>query len=273
LCGWCNMSANREDAQAVTTGGYSAGGSLVAYPRPDEVVVPLRREEFDTLCEGGVSEAKASRDLCVGIGFGALAGLIGVLATTDWDTTWKPGHRGWFFFCLLALCVMVAGSAAGAWIHQVRLNQTINSSAFSRVRARLLSLFDEPRTLEAAIEKLPGADPRQIGARPDIKWENVANLYWLGNDLTWTSWKVNSGAPKERILHGLTQSYHHISELGLADSDPGRLLSTIRSQAESTPEPLNQQWRTDFGGKLSDVNKGVSDLAKSQQSGFTPDPK
>jgi hypothetical protein len=269
------MSANREDDQTVTGGGgYSAGGSLVAYPRPDEVVVPLRREEFDTLCEGGVSEAKGSRDLCVGIGFGALAGLIGVLATTDWDTTWKPGHRGWFFFCLLALCVMVAGSAVGAWIHQVRLNRTINSSAFSRVRARLLGLFDEPRTLEAAIEKLPGAGARQIGAPSDIKWENVANLFWLGHDLCWTNWRVNSGAPKERILHGLTQSSHHLSELGLADSVPGRLLSSLKSQAESTQDvALNQQWRNGFAAKLSQVTHDVSGIAQREQPSFQPNPK
>jgi len=45
-----NKSANE---QSVTSRGYNAGG-LVAFPRPDDIVVPLRREEFDILCEGGV---------------------------------------------------------------------------------------------------------------------------------------------------------------------------------------------------------------------------
>jgi len=260
------------DEQPVTKRGYSAGGSLVAFPRPDEVVVSLRREEFDILCEGGVSEEKASRDLYIGIGCGALVGLAGVLATTDWDSTWKPGHRGLFFLFLLVLCVMVAGSFVGARIHQVRLDRTISNSPFSRLRARLLRLFDEPRTLDAALEKLPGDVAKQMSAPSGIKWENVANLFWLGSDLMWTDWKVNSGAPKERILRGLTQSCHHISELGLADSVPGKLLSTLRSQAESTPEPLNQQWRTSFAGRLASVTHGVSDIAKGQQPGFRPDP-
>jgi hypothetical protein len=262
------------DHLPLTGRGYSAGGSLVSYPRPDEIVVPLRRDEFDTLCEGGVSEEKASRDLYVGIGAGALAGLVGVLATTDWGTAWQPGHRGWVFSSLLVLCVMVAGSVVGACIHHIRLNQTISSSAFSRLRLRLLRLFDEPRTLEAAIERLPGIVAKQITASPGARWENVANLFWLGSDLCWTDWKVKSGAPKERILHGLGQSYHHLVQLGLATSDPGKQLSILRSQAESTPEAaLSQQWRNDFAGKLSQVAHGLSGMAKSQQPGFQPNPR
>jgi hypothetical protein len=262
------------DQRPVAGRGYSAGGSLVSYPRPDEIVVPLRRDEFDTLCEGGISEEKASRDLYIGIGSGAFAGLVGVLATTDWDTAWKPEHRGWFFCSLLVLCVMVAASAVGASIHGVRLNRTISSSAFSRLRLRLLRLFDEPRTLEAAIGKLPSAAAKQIGAPPDIRWENVANLFWLGSDLDSTMRTARSGVPKERILNGLTQSLHHLSELGLADSAPGKLLSSLKSQAESTPEAsLSQQWRNDFAGKLSQVIHSVSEIARSQQPGFRPDPK
>jgi hypothetical protein len=234
----------------------------------------LRRDEFDTLCEGGVSEEKASRDLYIGIGSGALAGLVGVLATTDWDAAWKAGHRGWVFSSLLVLCVMVSGSVVGACIHHIRLNRTISNSAFSRLQLRLLKLFDEPRTLEAAIERLPGIVGKQLPASPGPRWENVANLFWLGNDLCWTDWRLKSGAPKERILHGLTQSYHHLSQLGLATSDPGKQLSILKSQAESAPETvLNLQWRNDFAGRLSQVVSGVSDMAKSQQPSFQPNPR
>jgi hypothetical protein len=269
------MSAREgDDRQPATGRGYSAGGSLVSYPRPDEIVVPLRRDEFDTLCEGGVSDEKASRDLYIGIGSGAVAGLVGVLATTDWDAAWKPGHRGWLFLSLLVLCVMVAGSAVGACIHHFHLKRTTGSSAFSRLRLRLLRLFDEPRTLEAAIEALPGVVAKQISASPGIRWENVANLFWLGSDLSWTDWQVRSGARKERILHGLTQSFHHLSQLGLADSFAGKLLLSLKVQVEATPEAaLNQPWRNDFAAKLSGVIKDVSDVARIQQPGFRPDPR
>ena len=69
------MSARSEGEQAITSGGYNAGG-LVAYPLPDEIVVPLRREELDTLCEGGVSEERANRDLYIGAGVGAVGGNL-----------------------------------------------------------------------------------------------------------------------------------------------------------------------------------------------------
>ncbi len=268
------MSAKGAGDQPVTRGGYSAGGSLVAYPRPDEVVVPLRREEFDTLCEGGVSEEKASRDLFIGAGFGALVGLVGVLATTDWDTAWKLGHRGWFLFFLLVLCAMGAGSVAGAFIYQSHLKRTSSNSAFSRLRARLLGLFSEPRTLDAAVEKLPSAVSKQISGPLGVRWENAASLFWLGHDLSWTVQTVRSAAPKERIIHGLTQSYHQLSQLGLADSFSGKLLSSLRSQAESTPEAaFSQQWRDDFAGKLASVIRDVSDLARSQQPDYQTSPK
>ena len=121
--------------------GYNAG-ALVVYPRPDEVAVPLRRDEFDTLCEGGISEARASRDLCLGIFFGAFAGLAGVLATTEWTTIWAPERRGGFLFWVAILFLMVAGSFVGACIHWVRLRRTNKNSPYSRLKTRLLKLYE-----------------------------------------------------------------------------------------------------------------------------------
>jgi hypothetical protein len=266
-CGWCSVSDSPESEQPVASRGYNAGG-LVAYPRPDEIVVPLRREEFDILCEGGVSEEKSNRDLYIGGFFGALAGLAGVLATTDWDTTWKPERRWWFFICLLVLCIMVAASVVGAAIHQVRIKRTITNSPFSRLRARLLGLFNEARTPDVAIEELPGTVV-QRSRTSGIRWENVASLFWLGNDLDWTAERVKGAAPKERIVHGLTTSYHHCSQLGLADSIPGKLLSSLKSQVESMPEAaLAPQWRSDFAARLYQVIQGVSEMAKGEQPGF-----
>jgi hypothetical protein len=59
----------------------------------------------------------------------------------------------------------------------------------------------------------------------------------------------------------------------LADTIPGKLLSSLRSQAQSTPEGgLTQQWRKDFAEKVSQVLQGVSGLARTQQPTFRPDP-
>jgi hypothetical protein len=266
------MSAKNENDQPVTSRGYNAGG-LVAYPRPDEIVVPLRREEFDILCEGGVSEEKSSRDVYVGGFFGTGAGLVAFLATTDWASTWQPERRWWFLIPFLVLCIMITVSVVGACIHQLRLKRISNNSPFSRLRTRLLGLFNEARTPDVAIEKPLGAVVNQINASSGIRWENVADLFWLGCDLDWTAERVRGVAPKEKIVHGLTQSYHHCSQLGLADTVPGKLLSSLKSQAESTPQAaLAPPWRNDFVAKVYQVIQGISDMAKNDQPGFQPNP-
>jgi hypothetical protein len=61
-------------------GTYQAGAGLIVAKLPDEVGVPVRRDQFEILCEGGIAEARASRDLCLGILFGTMAGILGVMA-------------------------------------------------------------------------------------------------------------------------------------------------------------------------------------------------
>ncbi|PYV76228.1 MAG: hypothetical protein DMG96_14740 [Acidobacteria bacterium] len=86
------MSARGEGEQAITSGGYNAGG-LVAYPLPDEIVVPLRREELDTLCEGGVSEERANRDLYIGAGEKLGVGVLRK-AWLNVDLVWAAALMG-----------------------------------------------------------------------------------------------------------------------------------------------------------------------------------
>lgn len=77
---------------APTAGNYKAS-TLVVSPRPDELGFPLREDEFQILCEGEVSDARAGRDLCFGAFLGAAVGLAGVLASVDWGTIWGPDRR------------------------------------------------------------------------------------------------------------------------------------------------------------------------------------
>jgi hypothetical protein len=132
------------EEETTSVQGYESG-RLITFPLPDEVAVPLRKDQFDTLCEGGVADARASRDLYLGFFFGALVGLVGILATTD-DTVWNPERRGGFLFWLLFLVVIVSGSAVGAGICWVRLWRTRTNSPFSRLRDRLVALFEAQQT-------------------------------------------------------------------------------------------------------------------------------
>jgi len=115
--------SNKDDAsQLPTARGYNAGGSLVAFPRPDEVVVPLRRDEFDILREGGASSEKASRDLYIGIGVTAVVGLIGILATMDWGNAWQAGHRTW----VLPFLVLLVATAGAFGEHRAKMNTPLD---------------------------------------------------------------------------------------------------------------------------------------------------
>jgi hypothetical protein len=122
-------------------GTYQAGAGLVVSKLPDELAVPLRRDEFQTLCEGGISESRASRDLCLGILFGTLAGILGVLATADWATVLAPQHRFWFVLSVIVLIAMESGSAVGATIYFLRCRRIATDSPYSRLRDKLLKFY------------------------------------------------------------------------------------------------------------------------------------
>ena len=128
-------------AQATAPQSKYQASSLVVPPRPDECGFPHREDEFQILCEGEVSEAKAGRDLCVGAFLGALLGFVGVLATTDWVTIWQPERRVPFILWSAVLLLIMAASGAGSVIYQVRLKRTRNDSAYSRLRTRIADWF------------------------------------------------------------------------------------------------------------------------------------
>jgi hypothetical protein len=120
--------------------GYQASSVLVP-PRPNDVAFPLRLDEFETLCESEVGEARASRDLYIGITAGSFAGVIGLLGGSDLATVWQPGRRLPFFVSLLVLSCIVVATAVGACIHHARLKRG-GSSSYSRLKTRMLQFFD-----------------------------------------------------------------------------------------------------------------------------------
>jgi len=265
------MSASREAGLPQPKRGYNLGG-MVAFQRPDEIVVPLRRDEFEVLCEGEASSEKSNRDLSAGIGMTGLVGLVGVLATADWNSSLLPGHRAWFLLFLIALSVITVGACVATFIFQTQLKKTLHNSAFSRIKARMQNWFEEPRTIDAVIESLGqprGGTENQVR---QIRWGNVANLFWLGSDLAWTLQIVRGVGLKQQILHGLKQTYHHASELGMADLSPVTDLSFLAKQAETSDAAPSSQWRSDFAEKLLGVQRKLDDIVRVEQPGFRPGP-
>jgi hypothetical protein len=70
--------------------------------RPHEFLFGLRDSEFRILCEGEVSETKASRNFHIGICVGAVVGLAGVFATTGLDVFLVEG-KGIFVLVLFII--------------------------------------------------------------------------------------------------------------------------------------------------------------------------
>jgi hypothetical protein len=96
------------EAVVTVAEGYAAG-KLIVYPRPEEIGVPVRKDEFDILCEGGISESAASRDKYVAVCIAGIAGLAGILAVTDLIAALTSNNKRSFSFWLLVLFVMAVG--------------------------------------------------------------------------------------------------------------------------------------------------------------------
>jgi hypothetical protein len=144
-------------------GTYQAGAGLIVAKLPDEVGVPVRRDQFEILCEGGIAESRASRDLCLGLLFGTVVGILGVMATADWNTVMAADHRSWFLLSMIVLIVMASGSAVGAIIFFLRCRRMATDSPYSRVRDKLLKLYEME---EPASDRL---SERQIEFKPGLK--------------------------------------------------------------------------------------------------------
>jgi hypothetical protein len=99
-------------------------------------------------------------------------------------------------------------------------------------------------------------------------------VFWLGADLIWTAQLALRGAPQPKILHGLRQSHHHISDLGLADKEPAKQLDLLISQTAILPElALDRVWRGDFSEKIYDVTRMINALLAEKQRDFRPGPQ
>ncbi len=104
-------------------------------------------------------------------------------------------------------------------------------------------------------------------------WIKTANVYWLGHDMMWTIDVLLRGAPRETILHGLTQSVHHLGELGFAESSYGSRLRRLRERAS---ESLESDWdsalREQFALDLRRLADQLGAIAEMQQPTFAPGP-
>jgi hypothetical protein len=100
-----------------------------------------------------------------------------------------------------------------------------------------------------------------------VDWRKVGNLYWLGHDVMWSIDVLLRGGGKLDILHGLKQSAHHASEIGM--SVWAKRLEELHNAIAATPETdLTSSKRDEAGFKLRRISDQVGALAETQQTGY-----
>jgi hypothetical protein len=139
------------DSQKRLPDKYQAGSVVIPRRRPDEMAFPLTQEEFQTLGDGTSGKEKASTDLFLGFLVGAIVGLIGVIASTDWervlDHKWPVG------ISMLILIGMVVWSSTGCFIHW-RL-ATREDTPESRLKKKISDFFQAPPISASPSAALP----------------------------------------------------------------------------------------------------------------------
>lgn len=118
---------------------FVAQSSLVTQ-LPDENLATLSRMDFQILLDGEPNEAKAGRNLWLGILGSAVIGFVGLLATIDWDTAFRQARKSPFVWTAVLFAIALA-SACGALIYQVRYRKTHGCSAYSTLMKRLSGHF------------------------------------------------------------------------------------------------------------------------------------
>jgi hypothetical protein len=115
-------------------------GSSVISHLPDEECAVLKKMEFQVLLDGDIAGAKAGRDMFLGFLISGLIGLIGLLATTNWDEVFTKGEWGAAIWTAVMFAIVLA--SAGGWvIYAIRKHKVSQSSAYSELIGRLQKHF------------------------------------------------------------------------------------------------------------------------------------
>lgn len=133
----------------------------------------------------------------------------------------------------------------------------------------------EDKAQSIAKQILEGESEKDIESKVSmIKWDNVATLFSLGNDLMWIQDMMYRGALPERVLQGVHNAEKYSEDLGFDDKlFPIQQLTLCKiflkpfsGITKITPE-LQQHYRT-VNQYVTNVKWYISALLEQQQPGF-----
>lgn len=118
--------------------------------------------------------------------------------------------------------------------------------------------------VDRPVEKLA---PTTAEEKVHVDWTKHANLFWLAHDLMWSIDVILRGGEKSKILHGLVQSKHHASELGLAVS--ARRLGKLHNYVVALrDEDVTVEEREKIGLELRRITDQLGAIAEAAQPLF-----
>jgi len=99
------------------------------------------------------------------------------------------------------------------------------------------------------------------------------NVYWLGHDLMWTIDVTLRGANRDTVVHGLTQSLHHLRSVGLANTPQEGILSKLLARtSEALENELDESFRMALARDVGSVVLSVGRIARAAQDDFKASP-
>jgi hypothetical protein len=120
----------------------------------------------------------------------------------------------------------------------------------------------------------------RIGPSPQnsVKWNKVATLFWLGNDLMWIQDMTYRGAVPHRILQGVVNAEYYVKELGFPPQSlpleqlalAKKTLATLFEVLPSDPETLPnfQERYREVRQNVETVKSYIDRLAREQEPTF-----
>lgn len=115
-----------------------AGGQTVVYEAPPQPAYTLNRLEFLTLCEGEETRsAERWRDVCIAIGFTALAAFLAMVA----ELGFKEMSNFYLIVCFFLAVTSAACLVLGAYFFW-RVSKTQDKSSYGHVREKISNFFE-----------------------------------------------------------------------------------------------------------------------------------
>lgn len=135
------------------------------------------------------------------------------------------------------------------------------SDGLATVVARIMKAVEDDVAEEKSIEDLAA----NVGAE-GIRWEKVANLWWLSHDLVELFRWLLSGISKQWIDIGFQQSHHHAAELNF-DEPITEKLQHLKKEAEDLQESdWTPQRREKFAAEVRVIFNVIAQINQEHQS-------